>query len=228
MLSHVHDQLPALFALAHDRSEAGRLHLASKLADLFLTDNIALNSREEQMLNELIELLLQVNSPTIRKELMQRFADAARMPRKMALSLINEPITTARAVLLSNEALTDDDLISVITTQSRDHASVIAARRAISEAVADALVTTGDLTVMQIVAENLGAKLSDKALTILSEAACLTESLQQAVLYRPELRTEIATKLYWWLASDLRRYAMERFGITVSQLQSLQEFRIRS
>lgn len=218
MVSRVQKELPTLFALAHDHSETGRMQLALKLADLFLNQETKLEVREEKLVNDLIDELLKNNSPSIRHALAEKFADAARMPRKMALSLAHDSIEVAKAVLLANEALTDEDLLAVIETESTDHASAIASRREISEAIADALVTTGDLDVMKLVAENLGAHLSSRAMSVLGEAARLTSTLQKPVVLRPELSESMATKLYWWLAEDLRRVALERFGFTSNLL----------
>jgi len=212
------EQFPALLALAHDRSEAARLQLAGQIADLFLTDSLPLSGREEELVNELIDELLKNHSPAVRYELLKKFADSARMPRKMAVSLACDSIDIARSVLLTSEALTDEDLVTIVETQSRDHACAVAARRRVNEAVADALVTTGDLRVMQTVAENLGAKLSPRAVAILTEAARLTATIQKPIMERPELTLEAATRLYWWVTQDLRRVALQRFGMTAGQL----------
>ncbi len=220
MNAQVQERLPELLELAHDRSESGRLALASKLADLFLMDDVSLTAREEDLINELIDLLLKAGSSTVRQALAQCFADTARMPRKMAMGFACDSLDVAHDVLLNNPALTDDDLITVVETKGRDHACVVAARQSLNEAVADALVTTNDLQVMQIVAENLGAKLSPRAIDALAEASRLAQTLQRPVLERPELTQELATRLYWWIAQDLRRIALQRFNISAGQIDA--------
>jgi len=117
-------------------------------------------------------------------------------------------------VLLTNNAFTDGDLIAIVETQSRDHARTVAKRARINEAVADALIVTGDIQVMQAVAENLGAKLSPKAVDILTEAARFTADLREPVVRRPEMTNDAATRLYWWVSQELRRYMLKRFGIS--------------
>jgi len=217
-MGRLQDQYPALLALAHDRSEGARLQLAGKIADICLNTSLPLSANEEELVNDLIDQLLKNQSPAVRQELLKKFTDATHMPRKMAVSLAHDSIEIARAILLSNVTLTDEDLVLIVETQTSDHACAVAARRQVSEAVADALVTTGDLRVMQTVAENLGAKLSQRAVTILTEAARLAAPLQKPILERPELTAEAATKLYWWVTQDLRRLALQRFGIAAGQL----------
>ncbi|MER2520268.1 MAG: DUF2336 domain-containing protein [Bdellovibrionales bacterium] len=217
-MSKLQHTLPAMFALAHERSEGARIELAGMLADLFLNEETQLSLREEELVNELIEQLLQNRSPAVRAQLVKKFANAARMPRKMAMSFAYEDIEVARPILVTSQTLTDDDLITIIGMQSRDHAEAIAQRASINEAVADALVTTGDIRIMQIVAENMGAILSRKAINILSTSARFTAELRSPVMRRPEMTTEAAVDLYWWVSLDLRRYALKRFGINAGQV----------
>jgi hypothetical protein len=80
------------------------------------------------------------------------------------------------------------------------------------------LVVTGDLRIMQIIAENLGAQLSRKAVDILSDAARFTAELRTAVMQRPEMTRDAAARLYWWVSQDLRRYALSRFNIPTGQV----------
>src|SRR5580658_10623054 len=87
MNGRLQEQLPAMFALAHERSDGARVQLAGMLADVFLTNDSQLNSREEQLVNELIDQLMQTRNPAVRRALVEKFADTARMPRKIAMRL---------------------------------------------------------------------------------------------------------------------------------------------
>lgn len=217
-MEKLQQQLPVMMVLAHQRTEGARVELAGMLADVFLADNVRLSLREEELLNELIDQLMQARSPTVRAQLIEKFADSGRMPRKVALGLANDNIDFARKILVTSAVLTDDDLISVVHTQSRDHARAIAERKKINEAVVDALVVTGDIKVMQLVAENLGATLSHKAVEILTDAARFTQELREPVLTRAEMTVDGASKLYWWVSQDLRRYALRRYGLSSGQV----------
>lgn len=216
----LHQHLPVLLELAHDRSEAGRLSLAEKLADIFLNQSAALTAREETLVNELIEELVHNENACVREALLARFESAVNAPRPLALRIIGGPIEIARPVLVANENLEDDDLVTLVRTKGARHAAVIAERKHVSEAVADALVMTGDLRIMQIVAENMGAKLSAGALDAMVEAARLAAMLQKPLLSRPELGPDAALKLYWWVARDLRRATLERFGFGPGKLDA--------
>jgi len=217
-MSSLQKSLPSMLALAHQRTEGARVELAGLLADVLLQEDKDLSLREQELVNELIENLMQSNTPAVRAQLVQKFSDVTHMPRKMALSLANDNIETARNVLTSTLTLLDDDLITLTNKQSRDHARAIATRSSISEAVADALITTGDLRIMQLVAENLGAHLSTKAVDALADAARFTAELREPIMKRVEMTNDAATRLYWWVSQDLRRYAVKRFGIAAGQI----------
>lgn len=218
IMGNLQRQLPAMFALAQERSEGSRVELAGMLADVLLVENANLSLREGELLNELIDQLLQTRTPAVRAQLVQKFTDAARMPRKLAMSLACDSIDIARNILATSQTLMDEDLISVLDTQSRDHAHAVARRESISEAVADALVTTGDMRVMQLVAENLGARLTQKTVDVLADAARFTASLREPIMKRPEMTADAALRLYWWVSQDLRRYALKRFGVSSGQI----------
>ncbi len=218
MGSRIYQELPALLALACEKSDAARLALASKLSDLFLQDDLVLNDREKTLINDLIADLLRQNDPQLRQALAKTFACAHHIPRDVALPLAQQDIDVAGDILKTCTALSDDDLITIIASNGSDHAIAIAKRAEIAEAVADALVTTGDVHVMQAVAENLGAHLSPQALGTLVEAARLVRNLQTPILNRPELTPATASKLYWWLEQDARREALARFGFSAGML----------
>lgn len=220
MDSSVQRELPALFELAHDRSESGRLSLCKKITEVFFTPSAALTENEQSLVNQLIEDLLRDSSIAVRQALITEFANAVSVPRPLAIKVAKGPIDIARATLVANDNLLDEDLIEIINMSSTDHAAAIATRQQINEAVSDALVATGDLGVMQIVAENLGTKLSGRAMDILIDAARLASFLQKPILERPELNPDSAIRLYWWTARELRRATLERFGFGPGKLST--------
>ncbi|MDR3451024.1 MAG: DUF2336 domain-containing protein [Alphaproteobacteria bacterium] len=218
-MSPINDKLPTMLALAREHTELSRVQLAGMLADIFLAPDATLSLREEEMVNELIDQLMLNSTPKVRAQLVEKFVDLTRMPRRVASNLAQDnSISIAGPILLASPNLTDQDLINVVTDHGSDHALAVASRQKISEAVADALVTTGDVRVMQVVAENLGAHLSRNAVDVVADAARYAIELREPLLRRPEMNAEAAVKLYWWVEQDLRRYALKRFGITSGQI----------
>lgn len=213
-----------LLSLAHDNSENGRLQLVTELVDLFSRPDIAMEAREQYLVNEIVDALVANAQTNVRQQLAERVAPSTTAPRKLILTLAHDDITVARPVLRQSPILTDSDLISLVATEGLDHARTIAVRESVSEALADALVVTGDIDVMLNLAENLGAKLSPKAMSAMVQAARFAEKLCQPLLERPDMSKENAGQLYWWVAPELRRLALQRFGVEVGQVdQSLEQ-----
>jgi len=220
MDSNIHKELPALFSMAHDRSESGRVSLIQKIAEIFLSPAASLSSSEEDLVNQLISDLLQNSTVTVRQSLITEFARAVDAPRTVAMRIAGGPIEIARPALAANQNLMDDDLITLIKDNSTDHAAAIASRQKINEVVADALIATGDVGIMQIVAENMGAKLSSRAIEVMVDAARLASLLQKPIMSRPELNPESAMRLYWWVSQDLRRATLDRYGFGPGKLDA--------
>jgi uncharacterized protein (DUF2336 family) len=218
MSTSVKENLPKMLALAREKTELSRIQLAGMLADVFLSGETKLSMREEEQLNELINQLMFNSSPQVRAHLVKKFVDVSLMPRTIATNLCQDDIEIARPILTSSPALSDEDLVRVVEAKGGDHAVAVAQRSQISEAVADALVTTGDMRVMQVVVENLGAHLSPLAVDVVTDAARYSLGLRQPILSRPETKADSALKLYWWVEQDMRRYVMSRFGITSGQI----------
>ena len=62
-MGRLQEQLPAMMALAHAHTESARVELAGKLADVFLIEDAQLSLREEELVNELIDRLMQTHTP---------------------------------------------------------------------------------------------------------------------------------------------------------------------
>jgi len=208
-----------LMTLARDSSEDGRTRLVTELATLCDRSDVDLNSREQIMLNDIVDELVSSAQPVVRQKLAEYLAPSASAPRRLIMTLAGDQIEVSRPILSKSPILTDSDLVTLVVTQGIDHARAIAIRASIGEAVVDALVVTGDITVMQSVAENMGAKISPKAMTALVNAARFAERLCQPVLDRPEMTVEKAAQLYWWIAPEMRRAALQRFGVAVGQAE---------
>jgi len=212
-------EIPILLSMAHDRSESGRIALVEKISEVFLLNIADLSKKEEKLVQEFIEEIIEHESPAVRHALVSKFANAINATREVALRVGKSPIEIAGKTLAANENLYDDDLITIINKKSDDHAAAIATRKKISEAVCDALVTTGSVRVIQIVAENMGAKLSTKAIDVLINTARIASIIQKPLLMRPELNSQKAIELFWWVSKDLRKEALKKYGFGPGRLE---------
>ncbi|MGE3771030.1 MAG: DUF2336 domain-containing protein [Bdellovibrionales bacterium] len=210
-----------LIDLARDRSHSGRIRLAEALADTFITTNANLSPEETAQLSAFIDELCAGNCPVdIRRVFAERTASSTALPRNVAQKLAMDNIDIARSILKQSPALTDDDLLQVIGMESTPHQIAVAGREAVSQAVADALVVTGNPEVVETLLENFGAKLSRKSVEKCTELAQHVAQLRLPLIERPEFTANDATKLMWWLPKELRQTVLERFGFVGPEIKA--------
>jgi uncharacterized protein (DUF2336 family) len=212
------DELPNLLSLAATKTPQARRTLAERLASLFLSQDSDLAEREQNMVQELIEELIGSMDPAFRQDMAMRLSKAPFLPKRLVMNLISDSAEVALPLLQSYKRFSDDELVSIIDTHGTDHAAAIALRREISEVVADALIVTGDIEIMSLVAENLGARLSPTAMKYLCDSARFHEILQAPIVKRPELSPDTARKIYWWLVPTYRQNVLKRFGFVQDHL----------
>jgi uncharacterized protein (DUF2336 family) len=73
----------------------------------------------------------------------------------------DDTIAVAAPVLSQSTALSESDLVTSASTQSQGHLYAIAQRRTISELITEILIERGEPIVVQTVAKNAGARISD-------------------------------------------------------------------
>ncbi len=211
-------KLPEIFSLARERSEAARMRLAGLLADVFLQSE-GLNQREQLLVNEIIDELVGNTTPQVKQMLAEKLAASTNVPHRVLLNLASDSeISIAGPVLKQNGRLRDEDLIYIVEAHGADHALSVSERAAISEAVVDALIATGEIDVMKTVAENFGAKISPRAMHAMIEAAHFSKKLHEPLVKRPELTPDMSLRLLWWTSTELRRVIVKRFGIGAGQI----------
>ncbi len=216
-------KLPEIFSLALDRTEPARIRLASLLSDVF-QQSTQLSPREQEMVNQIIDELIGKTSPDVKRMLAEKLANSPGVSHRVLITLASDASADVAApILKNNPLLQDDDLIYVVEAYGGEHAHAVAERQAINEAVVDALIATGEITVMATVAENLGAKISSHAMNVLIEAARFGHKLHEPLINRPELTRDMSMKLIWWLKTELRRQVIKRFNINGGQADSALE-----
>jgi uncharacterized protein (DUF2336 family) len=109
--------------------------------------------------------------------------------RRLARS---DEITVAAPVLTQSPRLADQDLIEIAGSKSQGHLLAIAKRSQIAEGVTDALLQRGDRNVFHKLAENTGARFSDRGFSTLAEHSASDEVLAEKF----GLRIDIPFKLF--------------------------------
>jgi uncharacterized protein (DUF2336 family) len=123
-----------------------------------------------------------------RTELAHRLAPLGTVPAEVVRRLAHDDdIAVAGPVLGQSRQLAETDLVTIARTQSEAHLLAIAGRARIAEAVTDVLVRRGAREVAHRVADNLGARLSERSFCALVERSKCDSVLAERVGLRPDI-----------------------------------------
>jgi uncharacterized protein (DUF2336 family) len=159
-----------------------------QLTQLFLAQASKLNDAHVLVFDEVIIRLARSVGSEARGELSACLADVGNAPIKSVRNLaLDSDVVVAEPILERSTRLTDDDLLAVAGGQAQGHLLAVSRRSALSEKVTDALVNRGDQQVVRAVAQNKGAKISERALSSLVEKAQGDGDLRDLLQKRPDV-----------------------------------------
>ncbi len=176
--------LQQLIRLASDQSLESRTRLLHAVTELFLAEGRPSAGAGDHFAG-IANAVLERMPDDERAAYAKRVAAEAALPLDVARNLATDPnIAVARELLRLSPVLTDEELITLISSLPVTHAAVVAERPALSEGLTEALVDKGDKAVLQAVSGNTGARFSEAALTALLKQSAADAALMQNLLRR--------------------------------------------
>jgi uncharacterized protein (DUF2336 family) len=168
-----------------------RLETLQAVTTLFVSQAPSLNETHVGVFDEVILRLSRDVERRARIELAERLAGIRNAPRKVVRDLAyDEAIQVAGPVLERSPRLDDEDLVAIARGQAQDHLLALSRRLELSDNVTDVLVERGDDRVARSVAENEGAKVSERSLARLVERASADAGLYDRLRRRRDLPLE--------------------------------------
>jgi len=129
-------------------------------------------------------------------QLGRQFAPVANAPTGVMARLArDDDIAISGPVLAQSQRLTDDDLIEIASTKSRDHLLKIAGRARLNEAITEIFVDRGNSEIVNEVAANNGAQFSYSSFSKLVMWSDGDERLAEAIAARPDLPLHLIRQL---------------------------------
>lgn len=211
-------QVEYLFELSKQRDSEGREELYLCVADLFSRQNAVLSRPERDLMREILWNLTREVELAVRNKLAESLADDPDAPKDLLTLLVDDRIEVARPILMRSEVLKSADLIEIIRHKSQAYQLAVAARENLAEDVSDALVETGDESVILRLIGNKSARISEDTLTRIAEASKDIEAFQKPLLERSDLPPQIAKHMYTWVSAALRQYIVNTFDVDVDDL----------
>jgi len=180
--------IPELEEVVQRGSREKRAETLKRITALFLDRADEYNDEHVDLFDGVFGLLIEEIETKARAELSNHLAPVSNAPVKVLRKLAHDDdITVAGPVLKLAPRLRETDLIDVARTKSQAHLHAISTRPALGEAVTDELVRRGDRHVARRVAENRGARISEKAFYRLVKRAEEDGILAEKVGLRPDI-----------------------------------------
>ena len=169
-------------------NEHQRVEMLSRITDLFLTDAERLSADQINLFDELLTKFATVIEAKARAQLSVRLSAVPNAPAGVIRTLaFDDDIEVARPVLRDCGQIEEADLVANANSKSQQHLLAISQRKALSEAVTDALVTRGDPQVAHSVAKNPKARFSFAGFRLLVRRASGDDNLATLVGSRADL-----------------------------------------
>jgi uncharacterized protein (DUF2336 family) len=190
-----------------------RAVLARRLADIVGLPSSRITPRERWIVGDLLYDVIRASDIELRRRCALRLAGLSDAPHRLLRTLACDDYSVAEPILETCTALTDFDMLEVVSAGTLQHRLAIAKRENLSETVSAALAAYGEPPVVQRLLRNKTATLATPTLDHLVGAAVEENSYAQLLIRRDELRPTQAFRLFWSCEHIDRFQILERFAV---------------
>lgn len=167
-----------------------------QITTLFLESSDHFNEDHIRLFDDVLGRLIEEIESRAKAELSQRLAPIANAPIEVLRRLAkDDDIAIAAPVLTRSPRLEEKDLVDIARTKGQAHLFALSEREQLMPAVTDVLVQRGDRDVVQKVADNPGAKLSETGYSSLVKRAGNDSDLAEAVAQRADIPDHLFREL---------------------------------
>lgn len=188
------------------QSGATREEIYLAVASLYRIQGAGLNTRERELMREILRRLTRDVEMAIRIALAQRLAEDTTAPHDLITLLVDDTIEVARPLILNSPLLTESDVLRLIAEAGIGHQEAVAHRPNIGIPVTDALVKSGHDTVLLALVKNATAKISSVTFETLVEKSKALTGLQEPLIRRPDMPPKLASNMCEWVSDALKDF----------------------
>jgi uncharacterized protein (DUF2336 family) len=177
-------------------SHEKRVDTLRRVTDVFLGGADRFSDEQIGVFDDVLVRLIDTIEAKALHQLSERLAPLESAPTQAIRRLAwHSEVSVAGPVLAHSSRLTSSDLVEIASTQSQGHLLAISGRARLDESVTDVLAHRGDSEVVQKLAANQGARLSQSGFAELTERAENDESLAQGLARRVDIPLEMLSDL---------------------------------
>ena len=190
--------------LLSDRSPEARAETVGKIANS-LTDR-EFSAAERKEAEAIFRVLVSDAEVLVRQTLSETLKELPDLPGDIAKTLASDIADVATPMLTFSEALSDEDLMEIVSSQSESHQAAIASRAVVSEAVSDKLAETGSEEVVATLMGNEGAQISEKTFEKVLDEYGDSEKVNAPMATRSSLPITVAERLVSLVSDKLQEH----------------------
>jgi uncharacterized protein (DUF2336 family) len=198
--------IPELEQAIRHGSAGRRAEMAERVTDLFVDDADRFDADQVAVFDDVLQRLIEQIEGDALRRIAQRIAPVESAPVGVVRRLAaDDDIGIAGPVLRHSPRLADSDLAAIASRMGPAHLFAISQRPVIAPAVTDLLLARGDRRIVQAVAGNRGAQISDFGFDTLAKRASRDQRLAETVGLRPDLSEAQLNKLMQAATEIVRR-----------------------
>jgi len=188
-----------------------RAELAAKMAQEI--DSARLTPEELTIAQDIARLMAQDVAETVRRALAESLRRAVHLPRDVALRLAHDVEAVALPILTDSPALAEADLVAILRHADATRQQAIAARKDVSEPVADALITGADESAVVVLLRNKAARIAEPSLHRAVDRFAGSEAVKADMVHRASLPVTVAERLVVLVSEELRGYLLSHHAL---------------
>lgn len=200
-----------LIEAAKDKRPAARRALSMAIIDLCHEPGSRISPEDKALAGEILVHLVRDLELQLRAQISQKLANSPHAPYPLIRALAEDEISVAAPVIAQSPLLSDMDLIEIVTSKTREHRLLVAARPGIPAAVGDALLKPGEPEVLAALLNNQTADISQAAMEYAIEESRHRENLRALLITRSDLPPRLAQKLLAFVSDEMKRQLAAKF-----------------
>lgn len=200
-----------LIEIAKDKRPAARRALSMGIVELCEGQTAHMAPQDREVAGQIIIRLISEFEIEIRSQISARLAGSSMAPKALIRALAEDEIIVAQPVIAQSPLLTNEDLLDIIISKTREHRLLVAQRPHISAEVGDALLKPGEPEVLETLLNNQTAEISQAAMEYAVEESRSMVNLQGLIVARADLPPRLAEKLIAFASGEIKRKLAAKF-----------------
>lgn len=200
-------------------SPEARAEVATKIGRTL--DEAGLSDTELKLAQDIIRHMAADIAVQVRASLASSVKNAKKLPHDVALKLAKDVEEVSLPVLEYSALFTDEDLISIIQSQSPEKQEAIARRENVSEKLASVIVEEGGERAVTTLVKNKNAHINDKTLERVTERFADNQNINNTLAKREHLPLAVAERLVSKVSDVLKEYLVTQHALPSSILSDV-------